>query len=161
MSGGDAYRLQYEWRIEGAIERVFHYLGHVTTFPLWWGAVFLDAKSEAKDPFVGARATVRAKSRLPYVLDWDLVVTRLDAPRLIELDSRVSLSRRMELTGSILYRLEQDGAFVRVDTDQLMHPARPVPWPLRGLAGWLFRYNHGWAMARGEAGLQRIVRQSG
>lgn len=161
MAAGDAYRLQFTWRIEGSIDRVFYYLGHVTTFPRWWGAVFLDARSDASDPFVGARATVKAKSALPYVLDWDLTVTRLEPPRRIVLDSHVNLSWGIELSGSIDYLLEEHGPVVHVITDQLMRPARPIPWPLRGLAGWLFRFNHGWAMKRGEAGLQRIVRQPG
>ena len=161
MAAGAAYRLQYTWRIEGPIERVFYFLGHVTTFPRWWGEVFLAAESDATDPFVGARATVKARSALPYVLDWDLIVTRLEPPHRILLDSHIQLSWGLELSGSIDYRLEEHGALVHVITDQLMRPARPIPWPLRGLAGWLFRFNPGWAMKRGEAGLQRIVRAAG
>jgi uncharacterized protein YndB with AHSA1/START domain len=160
VAAADAYRLQCTWKIEGSIDRVFHFLGHVTTFPSWWGAVFLAAESDATEPFVGARARVKAKSALPYVLDWDLVVTRLEPPHRIVLDSQVRLSWGVQLAGSIDYRLEQHGVLVHVITDQLMRPARPIPWPFGGLAGWLFRFNHAWAMKRGEAGLQRIVRES-
>ena len=160
MTHNDPYDLHYTWRIPGKIERVFYYLSHVTTFPQWWSSVFLDSQSDAQDPFVGAKATVQARSILPYVLDWDLVMTRLEPPSLVEVGAHVILNRRFELTGSILYRLVEDGGVVTVTTDQEMRPTRPIPKLFRGLAGRMFRFNHAWAMARGEKGLRQIVAQT-
>lgn len=160
MPENEAYGLTYTWRIEGPIDLVFYYLGHATTFPDWWKPVFLESHSDSKEPFVGAKATVRVKSILPYVLDWDLVVSRLEPPHLIELDSHVTLSHRFELTGPILYRLIEEGPIVRVESEQSMRPKRSIPWLLRPLAARAFRFNHGWAMAHGQRGLQKIVRQT-
>ena len=160
MGQDEVYHLEYIWKIEGPIDIVFHYLGHATTFPQWWRPVFLDSRSDAKEPFVGAKATVRAKSFLPYVLDWDLIVSRLEPPHLIELDSHVTLSNRFELTGSILYRLEEEGPIVKVISEQYMRPKRSIPRFLRPLAARLFKFNHAWAMAHGEKGLQQIVRET-
>jgi uncharacterized protein YndB with AHSA1/START domain len=160
MEQPEVYRLQYTWRIAGRIERVFYYVGHAGTFPQWWGAVFLDCHSDAADPYLGASATVQARSILPYVLDWTLIVTELEVPHLIVLDSHVTLSGRFELTGSIAYRLVQEGPVVLVITDQHMRPSRPIPKLLRGVAARMFRFNHAWAMARGERGLQKIVSEN-
>lgn len=153
----DGYRLQYDWHIKGSVPAVFHYLSHVRTFPLWWRPVFLDAQSEWVEPCLGATATVRAKSFLPYVLDWKLVVTELEPPHFIALGADVVLGGKLGLTGSIAYRLVEENGTVHVITDQFMRPNRPLPPILRGLAGRLFRFNHAWAMKRGEIGLQRIV----
>ena len=160
MPQDDVYHLEYVWNVEGPIDVVFYYIGHATTFPKWWKPVFLDGKSEDKEPYIGAKATVRVKSILPYVLDWDLVVTKLEPPRMIELDSHVILSNRFELTGSILYVLEQVGPIVKITSEQYMRPKRPIPKFLRPIAGSLFRFNHHWAMRYGEKGLQQVVRES-
>jgi hypothetical protein len=159
MPEEDVYHLQYVWNIEGPIDVVFYYIGHATTFPQWWTPVFLAGTSEDKEPYIGAKAYVKVKSILPYVLDWDLVVTRLEPPRLIELDSHVTLSKRFELTGSILYCLEEHGPIVRVISEQYMRPKKPIPKLFRPIARRLFKFNHRWAMRHGERGLQKVVRE--
>jgi uncharacterized protein YndB with AHSA1/START domain len=157
MQPDEVYRLEYTWKIAGRIDTVFHYISHIETFPRWWPAVFLDWRSDDPVVCVGAKATVRARSILPYVREWKLVVTALEAPRLIALDTWVTLGGKFALKGTITYRLVEEGAVVQVLTDHSLRPSRPLPGLLRGLAGRIFRLNHAWAMARGERGLQRIV----
>jgi hypothetical protein len=157
MAEADVYHLGYRWLIEGPIETVFHYISHGRTFPEWW-PVFLDAEGEGDEVAVGARIRYHVKSLLPYHLYWDVTVSRLDAPYLLETDTIVTLGRGFRLAGWVRFRLAQRGALVEVVNEQEMRAERRLPSPLRALAARLFALNHDRAMAIGERGLQRAVR---
>ena len=69
----DVYRLSHQWRIEGPIETVFHYVADARTF-LDWFPVFKEVRPD--DPYgelrVGSHVLCHVTALLPYVLDWDI-----------------------------------------------------------------------------------------
>jgi hypothetical protein len=100
------------------------------------------------------------KALLPYVLDWDITVTRYEPPRLIETSVRLSLNGRFGMRGYVRYRFNpQPGNVIEVVNEQEMTADTPVPRVLYGLCQWAFSFNHDWAMRQAAAPLQAIVRQ--
>lgn len=158
----DRYRLGYEWRVAGSIEDAFYFISHIRTWPDWWPEIIVAVQSEAigDTVAVGQSARMQAKSFLPYHLDWLTTVRRLEPPCLIEVDSSVRLSGGFGLQGIICFELRQAGDEVIITNSQEMDAARPLPWPLKPLAARLFQFNHGFAMARGQVGLQAAMRQA-
>jgi uncharacterized protein YndB with AHSA1/START domain len=156
----DIYPLHHRWLIEGPIEVVFDVLSHGTGFPDWWRPVFLEAHTDDPEPVAGARVRYRVRARLPYGLDWDVTLRRLEKPHLIENETVVLLGGRFRLSGPVRFRLTQVGDRVEVTNEQEMRSDRRLPRPLRALAQRAFAYNHAWAMAKGGIGLQRAVREA-
>jgi hypothetical protein len=157
----NAYRLGYHWEIEGPIETVFHLVSDARTFPGWF-PVF--KRVEPDDPIgplrVGSHALLQVRALLPYRLDWDVTVVRLETPRLIETDCRLTLGGRFPMRGYVRYTLEQRGPLVSVTNEQEFAAERPLPAFLRPIAQAAFTLNHDWAMGQARAPLQRAVRRS-
>lgn len=154
---GDVYRLGHRWLIKGPIDIVFHLLSHGTTYPRWWAPCFRSAVTEDPEPTVGSRVRYRVRARLPYDLDWDVTVRRLEPPNLIEVETVVRLSGGFRLRGPIRYTLTERPDAVEVINEQTLTSDRRLPGPLRALAQRAFAYNHAWAFRVGKRGLQRAV----
>jgi ligand-binding SRPBCC domain-containing protein len=160
MQRSDVYRFGYQWRIQGPIETVFHYVSDARTF-LDWFPVFKDVRPD--DPVgplhVGSRSVMRVKALLPYTLDWDVTISRYEPPRLLETDVQLSLNGRFRMHGYVRYRFEpQPGNVVLVINEQEIAADRPLPRLLHPLAQAAFSFNHDWAMRQARAPLQAIVR---
>jgi uncharacterized protein YndB with AHSA1/START domain len=154
---GDVYHLGYRSRIEGPIETVWYFVSHGRTYPEWF-PVFRDAQSDDQEVRVGSRIRYHVKALLPYDLVWDVTVSRLEPPHLIQTDTTVVLGGRFRLTGWVRFSLQQQGSLVEVINEQEMRADRALPAPLHALAARAFAFNHDQAMAQGERGLQRAVR---
>lgn len=153
---GDVYRLGYRWLIDGPIETVYYFVSHGRTYPEWF-PVFLDAQSDDDEVQVGARVRYHVKALLPYHLYWDVRVTRLEPPYLVETDTTVSLSDRFRLGGWVRFTLRACAGRVEVLNEQEMVSEQSLPGPLHALAARAFAFNHDQAMAGGGRGLQRAV----
>jgi uncharacterized protein YndB with AHSA1/START domain len=153
---GDVYHLGYRWVIDGPIDTVFYFVSHGRTYPEWF-PVFRDAQSDDGEVRVGARIRYHVKALLPYHLYWDVAVTRLEPPHLVETDTAVALGGRLRLGGWVRFRLMERDGRVEVINEQEMRAERSLPGPLRALAARAFAFNHDRAMAGGGQGLQRAV----
>ncbi|HEY7067638.1 MAG TPA: SRPBCC family protein [Chloroflexota bacterium] len=153
---GDVYRLGYRWLIDGPIETVYHFVSHGRTYPEWF-PVFLDAQGDDGEVRVGASIRYHVKALLPYHLHWDVRVTRLEPPHLVETNTTVSLSGRFRLSGWVRFTLRAVAGRVEVLNEQEMVSEQALPGPLRALATRAFAFNHDQAMAGGGRGLQRAV----
>jgi hypothetical protein len=162
MARDDVYRFGYQWRIRGPIESVYHYVSDSRTFPAWFG-VFKEVKPD--DPvgpiMVGTHTLARVQALLPYVLDWDITVTRYLPPTLLETDVKLSLNGRFGMHGYVRYTLEElPGNVVLVTNAQELVADKPLPSILHGVAQAGFAFNHDWAMRQAQAPLQAVVRDS-
>jgi hypothetical protein len=157
----DSYQFGYRWRVEGPIETVFHFVSDARTFHEWFPVFKRVEPEDWTSPLrVGMRVRCRVKALLPYTLDWQITVARLEPPRLLETDCRLTLNGRFAMHGYVRYRLEQDGGLVTVINEQELTPERPLPRVLHPLAQVLFSLNHDWAMGQAQAPLQRAVRRA-
>jgi hypothetical protein len=156
----DVYRLSHEWRVEGPIETVFHYVTDARTFLDWFPVFKAVTADERVGPLhVGSHATARVKALLPYVLDWDITVVRHEPPLFQETAVELSLSGRFRMRGFIRYSFEQQPSnMVVVRNDQELAAERPLPRLVHPLAQAAFSFNHSYAMRGAQRPLQAIVR---
>jgi uncharacterized protein YndB with AHSA1/START domain len=142
---------QYEflttWCVDAPIEAVFDLLNDSLGYPRWWkGVVSVTALQPGDETGVGEVDRFVWRSVLPYALGFDLRVTRVSPPYLIE--GRAS----GELEGVGTWRLyEGDGVAIvyqwRVRTTKLwMNLLGPLARPA-------FAWNHDVVMRQGGQGL--------
>jgi hypothetical protein len=98
---------------------------------------------------VGAVRRYTWSSRLPYSLTFDMRVTRVQRPQLIEGEAIG------ELTGTGRWTLSTQADAVRVRYDWQVETTRPWMNALAPLLSPAFRWNHGEVMRAGAAGLAR------
>jgi hypothetical protein len=162
MAREDIYQFGYQWRIRGPIETVFHYVSDARTFPHWFG-VFKEVKSDDPDGpiMVGTHTVARVQALLPYVLDWDITVSRCEPPTLLETSVKLSLNGRFGMHGYVRYTFDElPDQIVLVTNEQELAADKPLPGPLHGVAQAAFAFNHDWAMRQAQAPLQALVRHA-
>ena len=144
------YRFLTSWLIESPRDDVWEVLQDPVRWPEWWRGVVrvseLDAGDERR---VGSRYRIAWRSRIPYELEFDFTVGRVEAPRFMEGDAKGALQG----TGRWLL-FERDGVTAvlydwRVETTKRwMNVLAPVARPL-------FERNHDVVMRWGGEGLAR------
>lgn len=149
-----SYSFVTRWRVHAPIERVFDVIAAVDDWPGWWRGVeaatlIEHPRGDAADG-VGSRYRFSFRSRLPYSLRFEMVVTELDKPRL--LTGRAS--GELEGTGRWQLRPMADGA-TEVTYEWNVRTTRWWMNLLAPVARPLFALNHDIIMGWGRAGLAR------
>jgi uncharacterized protein YndB with AHSA1/START domain len=141
------YEFLTTWCIDAPIEAVFDLLKDSAGYPRWWkGVVSVDRLEQGDEAGIGALDHFVWRSVLPYSLGFDLRVTRVQRPHLIEAHASG------ELEGVGTWRLyEGDGVAVVYDwrvraTKRWMNALGPVARPA-------FAWNHDVVMRQGGKGL--------
>ena len=141
------YEFLTTWLLDAPIERVFDVLHDSKRYPAWWeGVQSVKVLEEGDEDSVGELDRFSWRSVLPYTLEFDLRVTRVERPHLIE------GSATGELEGIGTWRLfEGPGTAVvydwRVRTTQTwMNVLGPLARPA-------FSWNHDLVMRQGGHGL--------
>ena len=144
------YEFLTTWCIDAPLERVYEVIDDSAAWPEWWkGVTAVEVLEPGGEGGLGQLARYSWRSALPYTLQFDSRVTRIEPPHLIEGQATG------ELEGVGVWRLfaSPEGTAVlyswRVRTTQrwmnLMGPlARPG-----------FRWNHDRVMHQGGVGLAR------
>jgi uncharacterized protein YndB with AHSA1/START domain len=144
------YQFLTTWLLEGSREPAWELLRDAERWPAWWRGVqrveLLDGGDGAR---VGSRYRIAWRSRVPYELEFDFTVRRIEEPRLMAGDATG------QLAGSGRWRLfEQDGVTAVLyewdvgTTKRWMNLLAPVARPV-------FEYNHDVVMRWGGEGLAR------
>jgi quercetin dioxygenase-like cupin family protein/uncharacterized protein YndB with AHSA1/START domain len=149
-SGGE-YVFVDEWDLAASPEAVFDLIADARTYPSWWRPVYIDVESDG-EPRLGAVSQQHFKGRLPYHLRTSSTVTVYDPPH------QVGAEVVGDLSGRGLWTLTptETGTHVRFDWSvfadkPLLHVLTPVLRPA-------FRWNHAWAIARAQEGLEPAAR---
>jgi mannose-6-phosphate isomerase-like protein (cupin superfamily)/uncharacterized protein YndB with AHSA1/START domain len=147
-----------EWDVAAPREAVFEALADAHSYPEWWKPVYIDVESEG-EPEVGKVSHQHFKGRLPYHLHTTSTITAMDAPHVIEADVAGDLAGH----GKWTLTEAPAGTHVRFDWEvtadrRLLRMLSPVLRPA-------LRWNHAWAIARAQAGLepyaQRLAARAG
>lgn len=136
-----------EWDVRAPIEEVFQAIAEVRAYPAWWKPVYMETEADGP-PTVGRRSTQHFKGRLPYTLRTRSEIVRLEAPNLIE--TRVE----GDLSGRGLWTFTRSDGGTHVRFDWRVNADRPLLRYLTPILRPLFRWNHGWAIARAQEGLE-------
>jgi hypothetical protein len=144
------YRFLTTWLLEGSRAATWEVLQDPVSWPEWWRGVVSVSELDGGDARrVGSRYRIAWRSRIPYELEFDFIVRRVDPPCCMagEADG--------DLRGAGTWRLfEQQGVTAvvyewNVDTTKLwMNLLRPLARPV-------FEYNHDAVMRWGGEGLAR------
>jgi uncharacterized protein YndB with AHSA1/START domain len=145
-----AYRFLTSWLIQSSRHDVWGVLQDPVRWPEWWHGVErveeLDAGDGAR---VGSRYRIAWRSRIPYELEFDFTVRRVDPPCCMAGDAVG------ELEGTGVWRLfEQDGV-TAVLYDWNVRTTKRWMNLLAPLARPVFEQNHDLVMRWGGEGLAR------
>ncbi len=143
-----------EWYVDAPIEPVFDALADARTYPEWWVPVYKTVEASGP-PEVGATSSSRFKGRLPYTLETQSTITRLERPHVIAGDVVGDLS------GHGLWTLNQQDAGTHVRFDWVVRADRPLIRLLTPVARRLFRWNHAYAISCAIRGLEPYAQRAG
>ena len=146
------YSFLTTWCVDAPIERVWDVLSAPAGYPDWWKGVrkvTVLEPGEHGDTGVGTLYRMEWRSKLPYSLEFDSRVTRLEAPHLCEGQATGELAgigvwRLFEGAAGTVAIYSWDVRTTRAWMNWLTLVARPV-----------FSWNHGYVMRQGAVGLAR------
>lgn len=157
MSSADYFELVSHWHLDAPVEHVWRVLSDAERWPEWWPCVEAVEKIDPGEPGgEHSRWRYTWKTMLPYKLRFELCVTRIQAPALLEAD----------VIGDVCGR----GVCRIARTDN--RTTVRYEWTVRTHRGWMkwlariarpiFLWNHRMVMNQGEATLAaRLTQNSG
>jgi uncharacterized protein YndB with AHSA1/START domain/mannose-6-phosphate isomerase-like protein (cupin superfamily) len=151
LRAGRPYEFVDEWDVAAPPEAVFDALADARSYPRWWRPVYLGVEADDGPPAVGKVSRQHFKGRLPYHLRTRTTTVRLERPRLIEGETDG------DLRGRGIWTLTPTAAGTRVRFDWRVHADRPLLRALTPLLRPALRWNHNWAIARAQDGLEAYV----
>jgi uncharacterized protein YndB with AHSA1/START domain len=147
VGAGGEYVFVDEWEVAAPVDAVFELLADARTYPSWWRPVYLDTESDGP-PELGREARQHFKGRLPYHLHTTSKITVFEPP------ARLGADVVGDLSGRGLWTLTESDGGTHVRFDWQVLADRPLLRVLTPLLRPLFRWNHGWAIARAREGLE-------
>jgi mannose-6-phosphate isomerase-like protein (cupin superfamily) len=148
------YAFVDEWDVAAPPEAVFDLIADARTYPSWWRPVYIDVESEG-EPGLGAVSAQHFKGRLPYHLRTRSTITVYNRPRSIGADVVG------DLRGRGLWTLTPTDAGTHVRFDWSVFADKPLVRALTPVLRPAFRWNHAWAIARAQEGLEPAARARG
>lgn len=147
------YHLISHWRVRGDLDEVAAILREPRDLVRWWPEVYLAVEVEGEGDADGAGRTVgvHSRGRLPYSLRWRFRVVEARWPH------GATIEAWGDLAGRGTWTLAQRGSEVDATYVWQVRVEKPLLRRLSPLLEPLFAWNHRWAMAKGEAGLQREI----
>lgn len=147
------YQFVTVWQIEAPIDAVWDAVYYSDRWPEWWDSVRKVVEISPGDANgVGNVRRYTWRSRLPYLLEFELRVTRVERPRMLE-----GLSRG-ELVGRGTWNLSSDGHTTTVRNTWEVQTTKGWMNLLAPIARPLFAWNHAYSMRQGGEGLARLLR---
>jgi uncharacterized protein YndB with AHSA1/START domain len=141
-----------EWNVDAPPEAVFDALADATTYPTWWRPVYIDTTTDGP-PGLGRTSQQHFKGRLPYHLHTSSTITRYERPSIVGADVVG------DLRGRGLWTLTPRDGGTHVRFDWRVNAEKPIVRALTPVLRPLFRWNHAWAIARAQEGLEPYARQ--
>ena len=144
------YAFLTTWRVAAPRDRVFEVIHASERWPEWWRGVERVEKLEEGDAEGrGSLGRYTWRSRIPYRLEFDMRITRVDRPM------RMDGEAVGELTGTGQWRLYEDDEGTTVLFEWRVRTTRAWMNALAPVARPVFRWNHNWIMRQGGHGLAR------
>jgi hypothetical protein len=136
--------------VEAPRERAWEVIEDTVGWPQWWrGVVRVDELEPGDADRVGSRYLIEWRSRLPYPLEFEFTVDRVDRPRLME--GRAA----GELAGTGRWRLFEEDGVTAVLYEWNVSTTKPWMNRLGPVARPVFAWNHDVVMRWGGEGLAR------
>ena len=150
------YEFLTVWHFDAPLERVWDEIKHSENWNDWWKGVIRVVELRAgDDDGLGSIRRSTWKSALPYTLEFDSEIVRIEKLRVIE-------ARAFgELEGRGLWQFFNDGGGkTRVQYDWTVKTTKLWMNVLAPLARPIFRWNHNVIMGWGETGLTKRLAET-
>ncbi len=146
------YEFVSVWTIAAPIDSVWDAIKRSEDWPAWWKGVLSVIELKPGDvDGIGAVHRSTWKSALPYTLEFDSEVVRMEKQRLIE-------ARAFgELDGRGVWRFEQTETGTRVQYDWTVKTTKAWMNLIAPIAKPLFKWSHDIIMNWGEEGLRKLL----
>ena len=145
------YEFLTTWRIAAPLDRVWDAIHDVDAWPEWWkGVVSVVELQAGDDDGIGSIRRMTWKSALPYKLEFDSQVIRIEHQRLIE----ARAFGELDGVGIWCFTAESDTK-TRLDYDWRVKTTKSWMNLLAPVARPFYRWNHDVIMRWGEEGLKR------
>ncbi len=147
-----SYEFKTIWHQTAPIGPVWQAIKETEKWPAWWRGVLSVTELEPGDE-IGLGVVHRSvwKSRLPYTLEFDSEVVRLEEHRLIEVRAFG------ELEGSGIWQFFETGSGVRAQYDWRVITTKPWMDLFAPVARPFFKWNHDVIMRWGDEGLRKYL----
>jgi len=146
------YAFVTQWWFDAPIEQIWSVIRDSERWPEWWRSVVSVRKIRpGGENGVGEVRRYVWKGRLPYTLAFDMTVTRVESPHVLE------GTATGELEGKGTWRLAEDAEGTSVRYDWSVTATKLWMRLFAPLARPLFSWNHDAVMADGERGLARLL----
>ena len=144
------YEFVTVWKVDAPLERVWETIKHSESWPEWWkGVIRVVELKEGDADGLGSIRSSTWKSALPYTLEFDSEIVRIEHLKLIEARAFGELEGR----GLWTFETAAEGK-TRVQYDWRVETTKPWMNLLAPLAQPFFRWNHDTIMRWGEEGLK-------
>lgn len=144
------YEFVSVWMIDASLPAVWKAIRESKEWPTWWrGVISVVEISPGDAEGVGSVQRSTWKSALPYKLEFDTEIIRVERQKLIE-------ARAFgELDGLGLWQFSETDQGVRVEYDWQVETSKRWMNLIAPLARPLFKWNHDVIMGWGETGLRK------
>jgi uncharacterized protein YndB with AHSA1/START domain len=140
------------WLLEAPRGDVFQAIWDSERWPDWWrGVESVKTIEEGDDEGVGSLGRYVWRSRLPYRLEFDVRITRVERPRLMEGTSAG------ELAGTGRWQLFEEDGITAAVYDWNVRTTAPWMNLLAPLARPVFKWNHDVVMRWGGEGIAGLL----
>jgi uncharacterized protein YndB with AHSA1/START domain len=141
------------WNIDAPLDRVYASIEDADSWPQWWRGVLSSTELKAGDTDgIGSIRRTVWKSALPYKLEFDSELVRIEKNNLIEVRAFG------QLDGRGVWQFEPNGVErTRARYDWTVKTTKPWMNVLSPIARPIFRWNHDVIMRWGEEGLNRYL----
>ncbi len=144
------YEFLTTWLLRAPRTEVWDALQDPIAWPDWWrGVESVDELDGGDGERVGSHYSVRWRSLVPYPVEFEFEVDRVERPLLMA--GRAS----GELAGTGTWRLYEQDGLTAVTYDWCVATTKPWMNLIAPIARPVFEWNHDWVMARGGEGLAR------
>ena len=145
------YRFVDRWRVPAPVDQAYATVGDTLGYPTWWGDVFVEVEGDGGPPRPGRHVRIVSRGFLPYRLRWEAEIVSADAPHAFD----------FTMTGDFVGHGSWSFAAVDGGTEAVFvfepRVEKPGVKQLSPVLKPLFRWNHSWAMRRGERGLETLL----
>jgi Polyketide cyclase / dehydrase and lipid transport len=144
------YRFVDRWLVRAALDEAYEVVGDTVGYPGWWGDVFLSVEGDGGPPRPGRHVEIVSRGFLPYRLRWEAEVVEAEAP------DRFDFTMTGDFVGGGSWTFEPAEGGTNAIFEFRPRVEKPGVKQLSPVLKPLFRWNHGWAMTRGQRGVNAL-----
>lgn len=144
------YRFVDRWFVHAPLDDTYEVVGDTVGYPSWWDDVFVRVEGDDGPPRPGRHVDIVSRGFLPYRLRWAAEVVEAEAPH------RFDFTMTGDFVGSGSWTFEPSDGGTNAIFEFRPRVEKPGVKQLSPILKPIFRWNHGWAMTRGERGVNAL-----